>query len=174
MENFSRITLNPAVMGGKPCIRGMRVTVSMVIGLIASGYPLVPKLRLGMPSTTLCVVLYLWYNTTIRLSPSFVVLILQTQEFLMIYDNTNLTQASVNLAKLCDQVVNDRDVVIINRPDSENVALIAADELESLMETAHLLSSPKNAIRLLTALQESNQKTLKPQSVSELHQALLG
>jgi uncharacterized protein (DUF433 family) len=38
MENFSRITLNPAVMGGKPCIRGMRVTVSMVIGLIASGY----------------------------------------------------------------------------------------------------------------------------------------
>ena len=38
MENFSRITLNPAVMGGKPCIRGMRVTVSMIIGLIASGY----------------------------------------------------------------------------------------------------------------------------------------
>ena len=91
----------------------------------------------------------------------------------MIYDSTNLTQASVNLAKLCDQVVDDRDVVIINRPNSENVALIAADELESLMETAHLLSSPKNAIRLLTALQESNQKTLKPQSVSELHQALL-
>ncbi|MCK5521927.1 MAG: type II toxin-antitoxin system Phd/YefM family antitoxin [Thiomargarita sp.] len=54
----------------------------------------------------------------------------------MIYDSTNLTQASVNLAKLCDQVVDDRDVVIINRPDSENVALIAADELESLMETA--------------------------------------
>jgi uncharacterized protein (DUF433 family) len=38
MENFSRITLNPAVMGEKPCIRGMRVTVSMIIGLIASGY----------------------------------------------------------------------------------------------------------------------------------------
>ena len=92
----------------------------------------------------------------------------------MIYDSTNLTQASVNLAKLCDQVVDDRDVVIINRPDSENVALIAADELESLMETAHLLSSPKNAIRLLTALPESDQKTLKPQSVSKLHQALLG
>jgi uncharacterized protein (DUF433 family) len=38
MENFSRITLNSNVMGGKPCIRGMRVTVSMIIGLIASGY----------------------------------------------------------------------------------------------------------------------------------------
>ncbi len=92
----------------------------------------------------------------------------------MIYDNTNLTNASANLAKLCNKVIEDRDVVIINRPDNENVALIAADELESLMETAHLLSSPKNAIRLLTALQESDQKTLKPQNVNELRQELLG
>jgi len=38
MENFSHITFNPIVMGGKPCLRGMRVTVSMVIGLVASGY----------------------------------------------------------------------------------------------------------------------------------------
>lgn len=35
--SFSRITHNPAVMGGKPCIRGMRVTVGTVVGLIASG-----------------------------------------------------------------------------------------------------------------------------------------
>ena len=35
--SFSRITHNPAVMGGKPCIRGMRVTVGAVVGLIASG-----------------------------------------------------------------------------------------------------------------------------------------
>jgi uncharacterized protein (DUF433 family) len=33
-----RITLDPAVMGGKPCIRGMRVTVDMIVGLVASGY----------------------------------------------------------------------------------------------------------------------------------------
>jgi uncharacterized protein (DUF433 family) len=33
-----RITSNPKVMGGKPCIRGMRVTVSVVVGLIASGH----------------------------------------------------------------------------------------------------------------------------------------
>ncbi len=37
MEQFDRITLNPLVMGGKPCIRGMRVTVGMVVGLIATG-----------------------------------------------------------------------------------------------------------------------------------------
>ncbi|HZS43948.1 MAG TPA: DUF433 domain-containing protein [Blastocatellia bacterium] len=35
---MTRITLNPKVMGGKPCIRGMRVTVGTVVGLVASGY----------------------------------------------------------------------------------------------------------------------------------------
>lgn len=37
MPQFDRITFNPQVMGGKPCIRGMRVTVGTVVGLIASG-----------------------------------------------------------------------------------------------------------------------------------------
>jgi uncharacterized protein (DUF433 family) len=37
MTPFSRITQNPAVMGGKPCIRGMRVTVGMIVGQIAAG-----------------------------------------------------------------------------------------------------------------------------------------
>jgi uncharacterized protein (DUF433 family) len=35
---LDRVTFNPAVMGGKPCIRGMRVTVGMIVGLIASGH----------------------------------------------------------------------------------------------------------------------------------------
>lgn len=37
MTQFPRITRNPAVMGGKPCIRGMRVTVGMVLGQIGAG-----------------------------------------------------------------------------------------------------------------------------------------
>lgn len=37
MKSFDRITQNPEVMGGRPCIRGMRVTVGMVIGQIAAG-----------------------------------------------------------------------------------------------------------------------------------------
>lgn len=36
---FARITHDPAVMGGKPCIRGMRITVGTVVGLLASGEP---------------------------------------------------------------------------------------------------------------------------------------
>ena len=38
MRQLTRITLDPEVMGDKPCIRGMRVTVGTVVGLVASGY----------------------------------------------------------------------------------------------------------------------------------------
>ncbi|MGA7733187.1 MAG: DUF433 domain-containing protein [Chloroflexia bacterium] len=38
MQNLARITQDPNVMGGKPCIRGMRVTVGTLVGLMASGY----------------------------------------------------------------------------------------------------------------------------------------
>ena len=37
MTQFDRITLDPAVMGGKPCVRGMRVTVGMIVSQIAAG-----------------------------------------------------------------------------------------------------------------------------------------
>lgn len=37
MKRFTRITIDPHIMGGKPCIRGMRVTVSTVLGLLAAG-----------------------------------------------------------------------------------------------------------------------------------------
>ena len=36
MKEFPRITIDPKVMGGKPCIRGMRVTVGMIVGLVAA------------------------------------------------------------------------------------------------------------------------------------------
>jgi uncharacterized protein (DUF433 family) len=38
MEKLSRIVMNPKIMGGKPTIRGMRVTVGAIVGLVASGY----------------------------------------------------------------------------------------------------------------------------------------
>jgi uncharacterized protein (DUF433 family) len=37
MKTLDRITFNPNVMGGKPCIRGLRVTVGTIVGLIATG-----------------------------------------------------------------------------------------------------------------------------------------
>jgi uncharacterized protein (DUF433 family) len=38
MKQFTRITFDPEVMGGKPCIRGLRVTVGAIVGLMASGH----------------------------------------------------------------------------------------------------------------------------------------
>jgi uncharacterized protein (DUF433 family) len=45
MKQLTRITLNPEVMGGKPCIRGLRVTVGTVVGLLAAGYSVVEILK---------------------------------------------------------------------------------------------------------------------------------
>jgi antitoxin YefM len=66
--------------------------------------------------------------------------------------HTTYTQARDGLAKLMDQVTHNREVVIIQRRGEEEVAMITASELESLMETAYLLRSPANAERLLNAL----------------------
>ena len=66
--------------------------------------------------------------------------------------HTTYTQARASLAKLLDEVTHNREVVVIQRRGEEEVALIAASELTSLMETAYLLRSPANAERLLSAL----------------------
>ena len=38
MKKLNRVTFDPNVMGGKPCIRGLRVTVGTIVGLVATGY----------------------------------------------------------------------------------------------------------------------------------------
>lgn len=63
------------------------------------------------------------------------------------------TDARANLAALLDEALSSREPVVIRRRGHADVALVAADELASLSETAHLLRSPKNAARLLSALQ---------------------
>jgi len=45
MRKLTRITFDPNVMGGKPCIRGMRVTVGTIVGLVASGYSVAEILK---------------------------------------------------------------------------------------------------------------------------------
>ena len=85
---------------------------------------------------------------------------------------TTYTEARANLARLCDRVTEDRETVIITRRGRADVALIAADELAGLIETAHLLRSPKNAQRLLTALNRALERTGKPQTVDALRREL--
>ena len=85
---------------------------------------------------------------------------------------TTYTNARANLAKLCNEVAANREIVIINRRGNEDVALVAADELSSLIETAHLLRSPKNAQRLLAALNRARSRRLKPHSVAKLRREM--
>jgi antitoxin YefM len=85
---------------------------------------------------------------------------------------TTYTSARANFVALCNQAVENREVIIINRRNAEDVALVAASELSSLLETAHLLRSPKNARRLLTALNRAKAKGGKAQSVDKLRREM--
>ena len=81
---------------------------------------------------------------------------------------TTYTQARDGLAKLLDQVTYNREVVVIQRRGEEDVAMIAAAELESLMETAYLLRSPSNAERLLSALGKALKGEGNPETIETL------
>ena len=85
---------------------------------------------------------------------------------------TTYTNARANLAALLEQVTSNREIVIINRRGGEDVALVSATELAGLLETAHLLRSPKNAQRLLTALRRARSRKLRPQPVEKLRRGL--
>jgi len=81
---------------------------------------------------------------------------------------TTYTNARARLASLIDEVSKNREVVIIQRRGSEDVAMIAADELAGILETVHLLRSPANAERLLSALERVRKGTGTPQTIDEL------
>jgi antitoxin YefM len=85
---------------------------------------------------------------------------------------TTYSKARANLAKLCDAVTENRETVLIQRRGAEDVAMISADELASLMETAHLLRSPANAERLLRALARARGGKGKTQTVTDLRREL--
>jgi antitoxin YefM len=82
---------------------------------------------------------------------------------------TNLRQS---LASVLDRVAKDREVVIVRRRGEKTVALVPADELMGLMETAHLLRSPKNAQRLLTALRRAAGRKSRPEPIDKLRREM--
>jgi antitoxin YefM len=85
---------------------------------------------------------------------------------------TTYTHLREKLASVLDQVVEDREVVIVRRRGALDVALVPADELAGLMETAHLLRSPKNARRLLTALKRAERRKGKPETIEKLRRGV--
>lgn len=70
---------------------------------------------------------------------------------------TPYSAARQHLGQTMDQVVQDRMPVTIVRQQGEPVVMMSLDDYNSLMETLHLLRSPRNAERLLTAVHDARQ-----------------
>jgi antitoxin YefM len=85
---------------------------------------------------------------------------------------TTYTHLRGNLARTLDRVINDQEVVIVRRKSARDVALVPATELAGLMETAHLLRSPRNARRLLAALRRAERGSGKPSSAEALRRRI--
>ncbi|MFQ5570748.1 MAG: type II toxin-antitoxin system Phd/YefM family antitoxin [Rhodothermales bacterium] len=85
---------------------------------------------------------------------------------------TTYTEARAKLATFWNKAVEDRETIIIHRRGHESVALIPLSELSGLMETAHLLRSPRNAERLLAALAQARAGEGETVSLESLREAV--
>ncbi len=78
------------------------------------------------------------------------------------------SHAREHLAEIWNEVEDTRDVAVLQRRGHEDMALIPADELASLRETAYLLRSPTNAARLLAALTRARRGKTRHQDLAVL------
>lgn len=83
------------------------------------------------------------YNVEVQVSSTY-----------MLSKDISYTQVRANLAETLNDVEDNRSVVVVRRKGRPGVALIAEEELSSLMETVYLLRSPANARRLFEAIEE--------------------
>jgi antitoxin YefM len=90
----------------------------------------------------------------------------------MLSKETTYSQAKLNLATILDQVCDNREIIVIKRRNQENVALIAEDELSSLLECVYLLRSPENPKRLFQSLEWAETTIETPQTLAELKEEL--
>ena len=86
---------------------------------------------------------------------------------------TTYTNLRANLAGFLDQVVDQQETIIVRRKGARDVALVPVGELTGLIETAHLLRSPRNATRLLTALRRAERGKTAPRNVADLRREIL-
>lgn len=85
---------------------------------------------------------------------------------------TTYTRARANFAALCEHAASTLEPVVIHRRGAEDVALVSAAELRSLQETLHELRSPRNAARLVTALNRAKARKTKPQTMAALRKSV--
>ena len=87
---------------------------------------------------------------------------------------TTYSQAREQFKALMDRAVDDREIIMVRRRSGGDVAIIAAEELDGLLETAHLLRSSKNAERLLAAIHRARTEELPATSLATLQDMVDG
>ena len=85
---------------------------------------------------------------------------------------TTYSHLRQNLADVWDKVEDSQEPLIVERRGHQAMAILPAEELEGLRETAHLLRSPRNAARLLTALQRALRGNTKSVALEDLRAQL--
>jgi antitoxin YefM len=95
-------------------------------------------------------------------------LIVQLIGSIVINQEITYSQVRANLAQILDSVSENREIVKITRRNGADVALIAADELSSLLESVYLLRSPANAKRLFSAMEWAKSDAATSQSLEQL------
>ncbi len=83
---------------------------------------------------------------------------------------TTYSKLRENLSVILARSDADNEIFVVRRRKGRDIALIPADELSSILETAHLLSSPANARRLQSALKRADARETRPSTLSELRQ----
>ena len=86
----------------------------------------------------------------------------------MVSADVSYTEAREHLAELWDRALSDREPIRLTRRGSDPVVLVAADEYEGLVATAHLLRSPANAARLFAALERARADIGTPRPLADL------
>jgi len=81
--------------------------------------------------------------------------------------HVSYSELRANLAGYMDQVCEERTTLLVTRQNARSVVMVAEAEYDALMETAHLLQSPANAVRLLESIKQANEGELREYDLVE-------
>lgn len=79
----------------------------------------------------------------------------------------NFSVARNSFKQVIDTVVEDADVTVISRRDAPDAVVMSLDTYNSMVETAHLLKSPANAMHLARSIKQLQQGKVKPRKLAD-------
>ena len=82
--------------------------------------------------------------------------------------HVNYTDLRQNLARYMDEVCDSNASLVVTRQNARSVVMISQDEYDSMTETLHLMRSPRNALRLLQAMEDAKAGRLTERELIEV------